>query len=237
MYSIEKIAQAAADAAHSAVMALAQGHTAPATPAPAPAPAPQAAPAQATGTDGAADAFAAFRLAFGVPSNVWRSQAPKGSDVRAQVRAAYVGGFDRAAHKGDGARALAAFGPNVPAMQALAASVNAAAGVPAAAVQAAAAVAVPQAPQAAQMGLWGQAPEQAPQAPAKAPKPQPAGTVALNGLKRLAKAQGWPIPARASDVPEAVWAAAFSFVEDQRAIAIMCDADSVATYMADRLGV
>jgi hypothetical protein len=233
MFSIDQIAQAAANAAYDAVMALAEGHTAPAAPAlPTQAPAPQAAPAQATGTDGAADAFAAFRLAFGVTSSVWRAVAPKGSDVRAQVRAAYVGGFDRQAHKGNGAQALAAFGANVPAMQALAAAVNAAAGVPAAALQAQAAVTQPQAPQAA---LWGMPAEQAPEQAPQATKPQPTGTVALNGLKRYAKSQGWPIPKRAADVPGTVYGAAFGYVEAQRAQGLPCDADAVATYMASVL--
>lgn len=228
----QAVAHAVAAAAYDAVMAIAEGHTAPAAPA---LPTQAAAPAQATGTDGAADAFAAFRLAFGVTSSVWREWAPKGSGARAEVRAAYVGGFDRAAHKGDGARALAAFGPNVPAMQALAAAMNGAAGVPAATTQAQAAVAVPQATQAPQAGLWGQAPEQAPQAPAKAPKPQPAGTVALNGLKRYAKAQGWPIPKRSADVPQRVYGAAFQYVEAQRAQGLPVDADSVATFIASRM--
>ena len=77
--------------------------------------------------------------------------------------------------------------------------------------------------------------EQAPQAPAKAPKPQPAGTVALNGLKRYAKAQGWPIPKRSADVPQRVYGAAFQYVETQRAQGLPVDADSVATFIASRM--
>jgi hypothetical protein len=222
----------------SAVMAALAADTAP-TPTVAPvAPALTPGGRPAADPDAAANAFAAFRWGFGVPESVWRAQAPKGSDARAAIRAAYVGAFDRKAQKGQQGPAFAAFGGNVSAMQALAATLLASHGVAAPAQTIAAHVAgkAPQVPEAAPVmaltlpGI---------KAPEKAAKVQPAGTVALNACKVAAGSMGIARPTSGADADASMggaYTAARDYVTTRRAEGHTVTAAEVAALIVAAFG-
>jgi len=223
----ETIAQAAADAAYNAVHAILSAHTAPGVQIVETAPAapaltlPQAAPmvmpqaAQGTGTGWeAADAYAAYRLHTGMDQATWKAVD---TAAKAAIRAAQVAPFDRHTQRKDAQAAAAAFG------QVAAAPVAQAA----------------QAPQAAPMTMLAfgdMVLGDVPQAQAKAAKVQPAGTVALNALKRFAKAHGLQIPARGADVSPGTWAAVVAHVEGERAQGHTCNTDTVCVWLSAQTG-
>ena len=224
---MEAIAQAAADGAYNAVHSLLAAHTAPGvqiveTAAPA-APAltfPQATPqaAQATGTGWeAADAYAAYRLHTGMDQATWKAVD---TAAKAAIRAAQVAPFDRHTQRKDAQAAAAAFGQVAAAPVAQAAQ---------AAPQAAARVAT-------LLDLMGTTLQDAPMAAAKAAKVQPAGTVALNALKRFAKAHGLQIPTRGSDVSPGTWAAVVAHVEGERAAGHVVTTDTVCVWLSAQTG-
>ena len=234
---IETAAQAAADAAYNAVHAVLSAHTAPGvvivepeTPAApltglfaAPVAAPEVAPvimpaAQVTAQAGAgweaADAYAAWRLAHGLTMAQWKVMKTDKA-VLTNIRAAQVAPFCREAQKGDAQAAYAAFG-----FTAAPAQVSPAAVAPQPLVPA----------EVAPVMLPGIA--LAPmQVQAKAAKPQPSGTVALNGLKRYAKTHGLQIPARAADVEAGTFAAVRQHVETERAQGHTVTGETVALWL------
>ena len=232
---IETIAQAAADAAynatHTAIAAALAAHTAsgvviaqaaapvaapvviPAAVAPVVTPQP-AAQAQGTGWE-AADAYAAWRLAHGLTMAQWKVMKTD-KVVLANIRAAQVAPFCREAQKGDAQAAAAAFGfTSAPAQ-----------------VSPAAVAPQPLAPaQAAPMSFMAFADMVLGDVPQAARKEQPAGTVALNGLKRYAKAHGLQIPARAADVDAGTFAAVRQHVETERAQGHTVTGETVALWL------
>lgn len=233
---IETIAQAIADAAYNAAHeALAAGliaHTAPgvviAEAAPvAAAPVvtlPQATAqpaAQAADTVNgwtAPDAYAAWRTAHGLTMAEWKVIKADKAATKA-IRDGQVAPFDREAQKGDVQAAYAAFGMTAPA----------------GALQAAQATQA--APVAAPVSLTLPGIGQAQAAPVKAPKPQPAGTVALNALKRFTKAHGLQIPARAADVDPGTWEAVVQHVETERAQGHTVSAETVCLWLTSLTGM
>jgi hypothetical protein len=242
---IETAAQAAADAAYNAVHAVLSAHTAPgvvivqpetpaaplaglfAAPVAAPAAAPVVMPAaQATAQAGAgwepADTYAAFRTWQGITSAAWKAYD---TEAKAQIRAAQVAPFCRVTHKGNKAAAAAAFGAQAAPVVAQAAE---AAAAPAEAAQAA-----PAQPLTFTLPGMGQAAQ-------AAPKPQPSGTVALNGAKKFAKAAGIPIPTNGDAVDALMGTGTMAHlkahVEAERAQGRVVTADTVAYVIAQAAG-
>lgn len=238
---IETIAQAIADAAYNAAHeALAAGliaHTAPGVVIAQAAPETAADPvvmlpqataqpatetAQADTVNGwtAPDAYAAYRIVNGLTQAQWK-EVKADKAATAAIRAAQVAPFDRHTQKGDKAAAHAAFGlAYTPEPEQAAQPAQATQAAP---VAAPASITLP--------GI-GQAPTQA-----QAAKVQPAGTVALNALKRFTKAHGLQIPARAADVDAQTFAAVKAHVEAERAQGHTVNAETVCAWLSAQTGM
>jgi hypothetical protein len=232
---IETIAQAIADAAynaaHEALAAELIAHTAPgvviAQAAPvAAAPVvtlpqataqPAAQAAQTVNGWTAPDAYAAWRTAHGLTMAQWKEIKADKAATEA-IRAAQVAPFDREAQKGDVKAAYAAFQMTAPGALDDTRLTQAA-------------------PVAAPVSLTLPGIGQAQAAPVKAPKPQPAGTVALNALKRFTKAHGLQIPARAADVEPGTWEAVVQHVETERAQGHTVSAETVCLWLTSLTGM
>ena len=192
MSHVLNLANAVAEASAALAAAIAAEATTAPIPAAFAAPVPVAVPVAVAVPTGnvatGADAYAAFRLAGGVSHKDWNANDTP--EVKAAVLALVQGAYDRTT-KNVGA-ACAAFGANLPHAQALGKRIGGT-GAPTAKATAApvAAVAVPS----MDLFTWGESVLDA--VPAQEDKPAhvlPAGCVALNAAKMVAKAAGWPVP-------------------------------------------